>query len=434
MKPLHVAVRGLWGLGFRLTSMDTAAMLNYIWFGFFAISFLSASVLFIFHGQSAIFGDMITALFASAKQSVEIIIGLIGMMCFWLGMFEIAKNAKIVDKLAIFLAPLFQRIMPDVPKHHPAHASMTMNIAANMLGLDNAATPMGLQAMKDLQTLNPSKTIASNAQILFMVINSSAVTLIPISILMYRSQMGSDNPALVFIPLLLATSASTCVGFFSVAIMQKIKIFQPVVLMYLLGFALFISSIIFYFTQLAQSDLINQSQLISNIALISIVMLFLGVGIIKKVDVYSSFIKGAKQGVKISIKILPYLVAMLCAIALLRSSEALNFFSNGIASIVRFFGFDDAFVPALNTALMRPLSGSASRAMMLETMQHYGVDSFPALVSAVIQGSTETTFYVLALYFGCVGITHGRHALGCALLADIAGIVAAILLCYWFFV
>lgn len=408
-------------------------MLTYIWFGFFFISFASACMLYLFQGQTAIFSDMVGSLFSSSKQSVEIIIGLIGSMCFWLGIFEIAKNAKMVDKLAAFLAPLFRRIMPEVPHNHPAHASITMNMAANMLGLDNAATPMGLQAMKDLQTLNPSKTIASNAQILFIVINSSAVTLIPISILMYRAQFGAENPALVFIPLLLATSASTCVAFFSVAFMQKIKIFQPVVLAYLLGFCLFLSSIIFYFAGLSSDALIAQSEFISNFVLIAIVMLFLTVGIFKKVDVYSSFIKGAKQGVMISIKILPYLIAMLAAIALLRSSGAMDFFLNGIAAGVRFLGWDDAFVPALNTAIMKPLSGSGARAMMVETMQHYGVDSFPALVSAVIQGSTETTFYVLAIYFGCVGLTHGRHAVGCALLADLAGITAAILLCYWFF-
>lgn len=408
-------------------------MLTYIWFGFFLVSFVSACVLYLFQGQSAIFGDMIESLFTSSKQSVEIILGLIGSMCFWLGLFEIAKNAKLVDKLAVFLAPLFHRIMPQVPKNHPAHGSITMNLAANMLGLDNAATPMGLQAMRDLQTLNPNKNIASNAQILFVVLNSSAVTLIPISILMYRAQLGSLNPALVFLPLLLATSASTCVAFFTVAFMQKIKIFQPVVLAYLLGFCVLISSIIFYFVRLPADRLIEQTQFFADFTLMGLVMLFLCVGMIKKVDVYQSFIKGAKQGVMISIKILPYLVAMLAAIALLRSSQAMDFSLNGIASLVRFLGFDDAFVPALNTALMKPLSGSAARATMIETMQHYGVDSFPALVAAVIQGSTETTFYVLAVYFGCVGLTHGRHAVGCALLADLAGIIAAILLCYWFF-
>lgn len=408
-------------------------MLTRIWFGFFIVSFLSACVLFFMHGQTAIFGEMVGSLFTSSKQSVEIVIGLIGSMCFWLGMFEIAKDAKIVDKLAWGLSPLFRRIMPDVPAHHEAQGSMTMNIAANMLGLDNAATPMGLQAMKDLQTLNIKKDTASNAQILFVVLNSSAVTLIPVSIFMYRAQQGSPNPAMVFIPILLATSASTLVGFLSVAFMQKIKLWQPVVMAYFGVFCALISGIIFYFSQLSGGDLGEQSQVFSNVALLLIVMSFLCAGMYKKVDIYSAFIKGAKQGVMISIKILPYLIAMLAAIALLRSSQVMDFVLNGFASCVRFFGFDDAFVPAMSTALMRPLSGAGARATMLETMQHYGVDSFPGLVSAVIQGSTETTFYVLAVYFGCVGLVHGRYTLACALLADMAGISAAVALSYWFF-
>ncbi len=408
-------------------------MITRIWFGFFVISFLSACALYITKGQSAIFGDMVSSIFDSSKQSVEIILGLIGTMCFWLGIFEIAKEAKIVDKLASGLRPLFQRIMPDVPANHPAHASITMNLAANMLGLDNAATPVGLQAMKDLQTLNPHKNTASDAQILFVVLNSSAVTLIPVSIFMYRAQLGASNPALVFIPILLATSASTFVGLLSVAFMQKIKIMQPVVMAYLLSFCLFISLVIYYFSQLSPDQLVDRSQLFANFTVISIVMLFLGIGMWKKVDIYASFIKGAKQGVMMGIKVLPYLVAMLAAVALLRSSQVMDHCLNGIAWVVRWFGLDDAFVPALSTAFMRPLSGSGSRAAMIETMQHYGVDSFPGLVAAVVQGSTETTFYVLAVYFGCVGLTHGRHAIGCALLADVAGIVTAILLCYWFF-
>jgi spore maturation protein SpmA len=408
-------------------------MLTRIWFSFFLVSFFSACVLAFGHGQSNIFGEMVTSLFASSKQSVEIIVGLIGSMCFWLGIFEIAKNSHVVDKLANVLRPLFVRIMPDVPSNHPAHASITMNLAANMLGLDNAATPFGLQAMKDLQSLNPQKDTATNAQILFVVLNSSAVTLIPISILMYRAQLGSANPAMVFIPILLATSASTFVGFLSVAIVQRIKIWQPVVMAYLLSFCLLISGIIYYFARLDATQLVERSQFFSNFILMAIVMSFLMIGMYKKVDIYSSFIKGAKQGVMISIKILPYLVAMLAAIALLRSSQVMDFVLNGIAAGVRYLGFDDSFVPALSTALMRPLSGAGARATMLETMQHYGVDSFPGLVAAVIQGSTETTFYVLAVYFGCVGLVHGRHTLGCALLADFAGITSAILLSYWFF-
>ncbi len=408
-------------------------MLTRIWFCFFLLSFASGCILYLFHGEAGIFGDMVASLFTSSKQSVEIVIGLIGSMCFWLGIFEVAKEAHLVEKLARFLAPLFAKIMPEIPHGHPAQASISMNIAANMLGLDNAATPFGLQAMKDLQTLNPQKNAASNAQIMFVVLNSSSVIFLPISILMYRAQLGSLNPASVFVPILLATSASTIVGFLSVAFMQKIKIWQPVILMYVLLFSLLIGGIVAYFSSLSSEQLLEQSQFLANFIIISMIVLFLSIGIFKKVDVYAAFIKGAKKGVMICIKILPYLVAMLVAIALLRASQVMDFFLNGISFIVKWFGFDDAFVPAMSTALMRPLSGSGSRATMLETMQHYGVDSFPGLVSAVIQGSTDTTFYVLAVYFGCVGLIHGRHTLGCALLADFSGIVTAILLCYWFF-
>lgn len=408
-------------------------MLTRIWVGFFIISFFSACVLFGAHGQTRIFDDMVASLFVSSKQSVEIVLGLLGTMCFWLGIFEIAKQAKLVDKLAWLMMPLFRRIMPEVPAHHPAHASMTMNVAANMLGLDNAATPMGLQAMRDLQTLNPLKETISNAQILFIVLNTSGLTLIPVTIFMYRAQLGSSSPTMVFIPILLATAASTLMAFLSVAWIQKIKIMQPVVMAYLLAFGLLLGGIVFYFSQLTAEAMLVRSQVFSNMLLMAIVIFFLGVGIWKKVDVYHAFIEGAKQGVQIAIQILPYFVAMLVAIALLRSSHVLDYFLQGIGAVVRYFGWDDAFVPAMSTAIMRPLSGSGARATMIDTMQHYGVDSFPGLVSAVVQGSTETTFYVLAVYFGAVGLMHGRYTLACALLADLVGIVSSVLLSYWFF-
>lgn len=369
-----------------------------------------------------------------AKLSVDIAIGLIGVMCFWLGIFKVAEAAGIIEKLAYVLSPLFERLMPQVPTGHSATGSVTMNMAANMLGLDNAATPMGLKAMKDLQSLNPEKNRASDAQILFLVINTSSVTLLPVTIFMYRAQMGAAEPTSVFLPILMATTISTIVGLLTVAWIQKLKVFDWVVMGYLSAFALLISALAIY-TNTAQAEEISKRlNLIGNLVLLLTITGILTAGIFRNLPIFELFTEGAKEGISVCIKIVPYLVAMLVAIGLFRASGVLDLLVDICRTFVVTLGVNAGFVEALPTAFMKPFSGSGSRAMMIETMNNYGVDSFPAKVAAVVQGSTETTFYVLAVYFGSVGISDARYALYCGLVADFAGIVAAILLGYWFFV
>jgi spore maturation protein SpmB len=323
--------------------------------------------------------------------------------------------------------------MPEVPKGHPALGLITLNFAANGLGLDNAATPIGLKAMRALQDLNPSPTTASNAQILFLVLNASSLTLLPVSIFMYRAQQGAEDPTLVFLPILLATSASTLVGLLSVALVQRLRLWDPVVLAYLVPGALLLGGFMALLAGLSATALAALSSLLGNLTLFGIILIFLLVGALKRVPVYESFVEGAKEGFDVAKNLLPYLVAMLCAIGVMRASGALDFGLDGIRAMVEWFGWDTRFVEALPTALVKPFSGSAARAMLIETMQSQGVDSFPALVAATVQGSTETTFYVLAVYFGSVGIQRVRHAVGCALAAELAGVLAAIGVCYWFF-
>ena len=351
----------------------------------------------------------------------------------WLGLLKIAEGSGITEAFAKLLRPLFKRIMPEVPADSPAIGSIVMNIAANVLGLDNAATPMGLKAMEQLQETNPDKEQASNAQILFMVINSSAVTLIPISILMYRSELGSTNPSAVFVPILLATSASTLVGFLSVAIVQKINILNRVVMGWFVCSVAAIVGLAWGFLHLAPQSRTEVSSAVGNFILFAVVVVFILWGLVKKQDVYEQFIERAKEGFKIAVSIIPYLVAMLVAVAVFRASGMFDLFLAFIEKTLTLLGIDSAFVPALPTALMKPLSGSGARAMMIETLQNYGADSFPAFVSSIVQGSTETTFYVLAVYFGAVKINNTRHALPCALLADFAGIVTAIYVGYLFY-
>ena len=409
-------------------------MLNFIWAAFFIVGFICAVFRCFFVGDFLVWQELSTALFDTAKTAFLISINLTGVLCLWLGMLKIAEKAGLTSLLAQALAPLFRKIMPDVPQNHPALGSIVMNMAANMLGLDNAATPMGLKAMEQLQELNPKKDTASSAQVLFMVLNASAVTLIPITILMYRAELGSANPSAVFIPILFATSASTLVGFLAVSWVQKLPIFNRVVLSYLLGFAVFVGGAAFYFLSLPSDERFVLSSATSNFLLMFFILLFLVVGLIKKINVYETFILGAKEGFDVAVKIIPYLVAMLCVLAVFRTSGALGFLVEFVQYIFSFLGFNTDFVPALPTAFMKPLSGSGARAMMIETMQAYGADSFPAFVSCIIQGSTETTFYVLAVYFGAVKISKTGAALPCALLADFAGIVTAILCGYAFFV
>lgn len=408
-------------------------MLTLIWFAFFVLAFIAACYQWLVLGNSDIFSQLVTSMFDMAALSVEVAIGLVGVLCLWLGLFRIAEQAGLVQILSRVLEPLFLRLMPGVPRGHPAHGSMTMNIAANMLGLDNAATPMGLKAMQDLQSLNPVAHVASNAQILFLVLNTSSVTLLPVTIFMYRAQQGAAEPTAVFIPILMATSASTLAGLIAVAWVQRINLFNRVVLTYFAALALLLALLATYLLSLPADRIASQSSLLGNFILFSLVMLFLIYGWWRKVDLYETFIAGAREGFDVAIHLIPYLVAMLVAIGLLRSSGVLDAFVAGIAHAVAAVGVNTDFVQALPTALMKPLSGSGARAMMLETMNSLGVDSFAATVSAIMQGSTETTFYVLAVYFGSVGITRVRHAITCALIADLAGISAAILAGYWFF-
>ena len=408
-------------------------MLNKLWVSFFLIAFVAALCEWLLADNVEIFALLVQSLFDMAKLSVDIAIGLIGVLCLWLGLFRIAEKAGLIQILARVLSPLFLRLMPEVPKGHPALGSVTMNLSANLLGLDNAATPMGLKAMRDLQSLNPNKDTASNAQILFLVLNTSSVTLLPVTIFMYRAQQGAADPTEVFLPILFATSISTLVGLLAVCWIQRIKWWDPVVLAYFSVFSLLVTGLMLSLSGMDAESLRVQSTLYGNLILILIVVWFIAYASWRKVNVYDAFIEGAKEGFDVGVKLIPYLVAMLVAIGMFRSSGAMDYLLRGITWGVNLAGLDARFVDALPTALMKPLSGSGARAMMIETMNTHGVDSFPARLSAVMQGSTETTFYVLAVYFGSVGIKNMRYAVACGLLADAAGLTAAILLSYWFF-
>ena len=408
-------------------------MLNILWLGFFIVAAIAALAQWLVGGPPQVFAQMVQALFAMAKLSVEVMVLLFGTLTLWLGFLRIAEEAGVVQWLAKVLGPLFAKLMPEVPRGHPALGLITLNFAANGLGLDNAATPMGLKAMKALQELNPKPDTATNAQILFLVLNASSLTLLPVTIFMYRMQQGAADPTLVFLPILLATSASTLVGLLSVALVQRLPIFSPVVLAYLLPVALGLAAFMALLTTLSAAVLASLSSLLGNFTLFALILLFVCMGAYKKVPVYDSFVAGAKEGFDVAKGLLPYLVAMLCAVGVFRASGALDYVLDAIRWCVHLLGMDGRFVDALPTALVKPFSGSAARAMLIETMQSQGVDSFAALAAATIQGSTETTFYVLAVYFGAVGIQKARHAVPCALLAELAGVVVAIGVTYWFF-
>ena len=410
-----------------------AAMLNTLWLSFFLIAFVAALWQWLSGTNPEVFSQLVAATFEMSNLAVEIAIGLIGVMALWLGLFKIAEHSGLINIIARAMGPLFSRLMPEVPPNHPAIGSVTMNLAANFLGLDNAATPMGLKAMNDLQELNPDKDTATNAQILFLVLNTSSVTLLPVTIFLYRAQQGSTEPAAVFLPILMATSASTLVGLFSVAWLQKLRLHDPVVLAWFGGFAVLMAALLSFIVGLPGDILSSRSALIGNLLLFSVIVLFLVSGIQRKLDCYSLFIEGAKEGFNVAIKIIPFLLAMLVGIGVFRASGCLDILLEGIRALVSALGVDTRFVDALPTAFMKPLSGSGARAMMLETMNTFGVDSFAARMAATIQGSTETTFYVLAVYFGSVGIRKTRHAISCGLLADFAGITTAIFASYWFF-
>jgi len=408
-------------------------LLNRLWLGFFLAALLAALGRWSIGNDPAVFAAIVASLFDMAKLSVEVMVLLFGTLTLWLGFLQIAEQAGLVDKLARLLGPLFARLMPEVPRGHPAIGLITLNFTANALGLDNAATPIGLRAMRELQTLNRDPQTATNAQILFLVLNASSLTLLPVSIFMYRLQQGAPDPTLVFLPILLATSASTLVGFLTVAIVQRLRVWDGVVLCWLLGAVLVLGLMIAGLATLSAVALASLSSLLGNLVLFGIIIVFLLAGAIKKVPVYESFVEGAKQGFDVAKSLLPYLVAMLCAVGVLRASGALDYALDGLRWVVQQTDADARWIDAMPTALVKPFSGSAARAMLIETMQHHGVDSFPALVAATVQGSTETTFYVLAVYFGAVGIQRARHAVGCALLADLAGVIASIMVCYWFF-
>lgn len=408
-------------------------MLHRIWLAFFLIAFVGGLYQWLWLDDAAVFQRMVQSTFDMSKLSVELSIGLIGTLAFWLGIMKLAESSGLVDKFAAAISPLFTRLMPEVPKGHPAMGSMTMNLSANVLGLDNAATPLGLKAMQDLQSLNPQKDTASNAQILFLVLNTSSVTLFPITVFLYRAQQGASDPTSVFIPILIATCCSTLAGLLAVSFVQKIRLWERVTLLYIGGFVAFLLAFIGYFTTLTIDELQRQSSLVGNLLIFSAIIGFLSVAHLKGINIYETFIEGAKQGFDVAIKIIPYLLAMLVAIGVLRASGALEGFIWILKEGIGLLGMDTRFADALPTAIMKPFSGSGARAMMLETMNSHGVDSFPAYLASVIQGSTETTFYVLAVYFGSVGIRHTRHAIACGLTADLAGIIAAIFVGYWFF-
>ena len=379
-------------------------MLNFIWIFFFATAFIVALIKLLAFGDTQIFSQMMQAMFSLSKTAFEIALGLTGVLALWLGIMKIGERSGFIQVITRWLSPLFTRLMPEVPENHPAIGAIVMNMSANALGLDNAATPLGIKAMQELQKLNRFKDTASNAQILFLVLNTSAVTLFPVTIFTYRAQMGAANPTDVFIPILIATYASTLIGLLTVAAVQKINLLDKVILAYLGTFSVFVFGLLAYFSTLPQAQMLEQSALISNVVLFSLVMLFIAGAVFKKVNAYDAFIDGAKEGFDTAITIIPYLVAMLVAIGVFRASGALELLSDGLRNITLSFNMDDRFIDAIPTALMKPFSGSGARAMMIDTMQVHGADSFAGRLSSIVQGSTETTFYVLAVYFGSVGI------------------------------
>ncbi|MGI6339467.1 MAG: nucleoside recognition domain-containing protein [Bacteroidales bacterium] len=407
--------------------------LNYIWIAFFLIGFIVALGQLVFAGNTQIFNDIVNSTFTNAKTGFEISLGLTGALTLWLGLMKVGEKGGVVNILGRLFGPFFQRLFPELPKDHPAYGSMILNFSANMLGLDNAATPMGLKAMKEMQEVNPRKDTASNAQIMFLVLNASGLTIIPVSIMVYRTQLGAANPADIFIPILIATYAATLAGLISVAIVQKINLFDKVVFAYLVGLTSIMILIIAYFSSLPKEQITNASTFAANFTLFAIITIFILLAVIRKVNVYEAFIEGAKEGFGIAIKIIPFLVAILVAIGIFRASGAMDFLNSGFEKLFAWMGFDTRFTDALPVALMKPLSGSGARGLMIEAMTTHGVDSFVGRVACTLQGATDTTFYIIAVYFGSVGIKNTRHAVGCGLIADLVGAVAAILVAYIFF-
>ena len=408
-------------------------VLNYIWIAFFLLAFIIALGKLIFFGDTTVFPAIMDSTFAQAKNAFEISLGLTGVLSLWMGIMKIGEKGGLVAALARLLSPVLCRIFPDIPKGHPAMGTMFMNFSANMLGLDNAATPMGLKAMQELQEINPHKDTASNPMIMFLVLNTSGLTLIPITVLLYRSQMGAANPTDVFIPILLATTVSTVVGLIITSIYQKINLFNRTMLLFLFAVCALIAGGTWGMMQLSQVYIETLSTTLANVILFSVIVIFIVAGMVARINVYEAFIEGAKEGFGTAVRIIPYLIAILVAIGVFRASGGMDVIMNGIAWCANAIGMGDEFVGALPTAIMKPLSGSGARGMMIDAMNTYGADSFAGRLACLFQGATDTTFYILAVYFGSVGIKKTRHAVTCGLLADLAGIIAAVILAYIFF-
>jgi spore maturation protein SpmA len=407
--------------------------LNYIWIAFFLIAFVVALVRLIFFGDVDVFPNMVASTFDMAKTGFEISLGLTGVLTLWLGLMKIGEKGGVVRIFSKLIGPFFHKLFPELKKDDPAIGAIMMNVAANMLGLDNAATPMGLKAMEEMQKSNKQKETASNAQIMFLVLNTSGLTLIPISVMVYRAQLGAADPSDIFIPILLATFFSTITGLITVSIYQKINLFDKVIMAYLGGLTAVIGGIIYLFSQMPKDQIATVSSVSSNVILFSIIVSFILLGVKEKINVYETFIEGAKEGFSIAVKIIPFLVAILVAIGVFRSSGAMDYIISGISSFFSWIGVDTDFIPALPTALMKPLSGSGARGMMVDAMNTYGADSFVGRLASTVQGATDTTFYILAVYFGSVGIKNTRYAVTAGLIADFAGIIAAIFIGYLFF-
>lgn len=408
-------------------------VLNYIWIAFFLIAFVIATVRLVFMGDTEVFPAIMNSTFDTSKTAFEISLGLTGVLSLWLGIMKIGEKGGVINVVARVLSPVFTRLFPDIPKGHPVTGSIFMNVAANMLGLDNAATPLGLKAMEQLQELNPKKDTATNPMIMFLVLNTSGLTLIPVSIMVYRAQMGAAQPTDIFVPILLATFFSTLAGIIFTSLYQRINLINRTMLLTLGGMSAAVAAIIWGFAQMDKAQMNIVSTSVANILLMLIIVMFILAGMRKKVNVYDAFIEGAKDGFTTAVRIIPYLIAILVGIGVFRASGAMDMLVDGIKWTVAALGGNTDFVGALPTALMKPLSGSGARGMMVDAMSTYGADSFVGRLSCIFQGSTDTTFYILAVYFGSVGIRYTRHAVACGLLADLAGVIAAIAICYMFF-
>lgn len=408
-------------------------VLNYIWIAFFVIAFIVALIRLIFWGDTQVFSEIMNSTFSSSKTAFEISLGLTGILSLWLGIMKIGENGGLISAFSRWLSPVLSKLFPEIPKGHPVMGAIFMNISANMLGLDNAATPLGLKAMKELQELNKDKKVASNPMIMFLVINTSGLTLIPISIMVYRAQLGAAQPTDIFVPIMISTFCAAIAGIIATSLFQKINLFNKAIFFFVGIISVLIGGVICLFSMLSKEEIGTYSTLFANVFLFSIILCFIASGIRKKINVYETFVEGAKEGFSTAVRIIPYLVAILVGVAVFRASGTMDLITKGIEYIVKLSGLDSSFVGGLPTALMKPLSGSGARGLMVDAMKTYGADSFVGRLSCIFQGSTDTTFYVLAVYFGSVGIRKTRHAVACGLIADLAGVITAISVCYLFF-